>query len=346
MPLRPGQKSEFDIALQDGKSKTEWKLKFQGQPTRDTFSDDVNNLYIRNVGKKVGDFDEQRDWRGGMGNEYFNDDPSGFFDSNAFTLSTNHLLPPLKWRYGTGYRTVYSNFVDSLSFRSLIDTQKYITVAVTTGALTADACWVWIRRRGNPSDLTLELCENNAGDPGTVLKTITVSTTTITDVLSVLYKFDWTGTQALSGATTYHIKLYGGSVSNDANHWDIGVDTGTSLSKISSNGSSWSAPSPTFSTQIRIVEAEVARRWLFYRGDTVSDFYAASIRGTGNSDHYSISGTVATENTSTGLGVITGKPAVVNSIHYFPQGESTVIRRWNGSACPDTTYPVLLAGIV
>lgn len=332
MPLRPGQKSPFDIALQDGKSRKEWMLTLSGEPMRDVMSDDSSNLYIRTVGKKIGDFDEQRSWEGGMGNEYYNEDPSGWFDGSCYTLSKGHLIPPLKWRYGTGYRTVYSNLADSMSFRPLITTSKYITVAVTTGAITADACWVWVRRKGNPSDLTLELCADSAGNPGTVLKTATVSTSTITDVISVFHKFDWTGTESLSGATTYHIKLYGGSVSNEANNWSIGVDESTSLGKVSADGSSWSAAG--FSTQIRVVDADIARRWFFYGEGT--NFYAVSKRDTGNSDHYTInSSAVATENTSTGLGVVTSKPVIANSTHFFAQGEADVIRRWNGSAWRD-----------
>ena len=332
MPLRPGQKSPYDIALQDGRSRKEWMLTLAQPPTRDVMSDDSNNIYIRNVGKKIGDFDEQRDWRGGMGNEYFGDDPSAFFTGSCYSLAKGHLLPPLYWQYGTGYRTVYSNLTANKSWRSLIGSLKYITVAVTTGAITADACWVWIRRRGNPSDLTLELCSDSGGNPNTVLKTVTVSTSTITDVLSVFYKFDWTGTQSLSGATTYHIKLYGGSTSDAANHWDIAVDTATSLSKTSSDGSSWTAAS--FSTQIRVVDADIARRWFLYGDGT--NFYAVSKRDTGNSDHYTIdSSAAATENTSTGLGTVTGKPIILNGTHFFPQGEADVIRRWNGSAWRD-----------
>ena len=325
MPLRPGKKSPFDIALQDGKSRKEWMLKLSSEPVRDVITDDSNNLYIRNAGKKIGDFDEQRDWKGGMGNEFFNEDPSGWFDGSAYTLAKGHLLPPLKWRYATGYRTTYSNFVDSMSFRALLGVQKYITVAVTTGAITADACWVWIRRHGNPSDLTLELCANSAGNPDTVLKTATVSTSTITDIISVLYKFDWTGTQSLSGATTYHIKLYGGTTSNDANHWEIGVDTGTSLSKYSSDGSSWTAAD--YSTQIRIVDAEIARRFFFHNSN--SGLYITSKRDSGNSDFYSVSDVTLTAITSTGLGTVTGRPIYVNGTHFFPQGEADVIRRWN-----------------
>lgn len=342
MPLRPGQNTPYDIALQDGRSRKEWMLTLSGEPVRDTMSDDANNIYVRNVGKKIGDFDEQRDWRGGMGNEYFNNDPSAFFHGSCYSLAKGHLLPPLKWRYATGYRTVYSNVVDSKSWRSLYGGNKYITVAVTTGAITADACWVYIRRRGNPSVLTLELCADSAGNPSTVLKTVTVSTSTITDVLSVFYKFDWAGTQALSAATVYHIKLYGGSTSNETNHWDIAVDTGTSLSKTSSDGSSWTAAS--FSTQIRVVDEEIARTWLFY-GDG-SNFYAVSKRFSGNSDHYTInSSAAATENTSTGLGTISGRPIIINGTHFFPQGESDVIRRWNGSAWRDeaaATYATFL----
>ena len=77
----------------DGRSRSERMLKLASDPIRDVMSDDANNIYIRNVGKKIGDFDEQRDWKGGMGNEYYNNDPSGWFDGTCWTLSKGHLLP-------------------------------------------------------------------------------------------------------------------------------------------------------------------------------------------------------------------------------------------------------------
>ena len=61
-----------------------------------------------------------------------------------------------------------------------------------------------------------------------------------------------------------------------------------------------------------------------------------SKRDSRNSDHYTInSSAVATENTSTGLGTVTNRPIIVNGTHFFPQGESDVIRRWNGSEWRD-----------
>ena len=237
MPLSIGEESEFDICLSDQRTGIEYYFKGLSRPSRRYISDDAQNIYLRAEGKKIGDFDEQRSWQGGRGNEYFSEDSSGFFDSNCWTLG-GFVLLPLKWRFGTVYRTVYSTLADSVSWRSLLtDTSEYVNLPATTGAITADACWLWIRRRGTPSDLTLELCSDTAGEPGSVLKTVTLAATDISDTTAVFHKFDWTTTQALSAATTYHIKVYGGANSDESNHWDVGVDASGSSSTTSGDGS-------------------------------------------------------------------------------------------------------------
>jgi hypothetical protein len=110
---------------------------------------------------------------------------------------------------------------------------------------------------GTPATLTVELCADNSGVPGTVLQTATVTTSTITDVLSVLQAFSVA--QSLTGGTTYWLKVYDTS-SATANHWEIGTDASGS-GKESSNGTTWSA---TTSFYYRVVDGATAPKTAFF----------------------------------------------------------------------------------
>src|SRR3990172_6151744 len=62
------------------------------------------------AGAKFGDWDpsmahiEQRDWSGGRGLLNFVDDPTRFYDGDAWTLSPDHLLSALNWTLTSGYQ--------------------------------------------------------------------------------------------------------------------------------------------------------------------------------------------------------------------------------------------------
>lgn len=356
MPLKPGQKSEFDICLSDGRSGQEWYLKLDGggrAVQRSSFAPESYALDIRQQGKRIGDFDEQRSWRGGRGNEYFSDDPEGYFDSqNAWTM-TGHAFPTLKWHFATGdHRVVNQNMGDDVRFKRLTGATRYIADSFTATAQTADYCLMWIRRRGNPGTLTFELCSDSAGEPDTALQTVTKTTSDVTDLLSVLIKFDWTGTEALTGSTVYHVKVYGASTDNDNNYWEVGVDPDIGTGMVSSDDSTWvdadgtTLTVGTFGLHYRICDADVAGRYLFWTDG--SNFFKVVKKDSGNSIAYKWNETNDDWDTAggtSGLGVVTGRPVYYNGKHYFPQGESTAIRRWDGTttwAADGTNYATFL----
>jgi hypothetical protein len=226
-------------------------------------------------GGKYGDFDanfshlEQRTWHGGRGSENFVDDQTRYFDSKElWSLTPNKLFPAPQWDFAKGIRVVdeYMPVTRNLTWVSLIGSNRFQDISFAASATyNADRAYVFIRRKGTPNSnlLTLEQCADNAGDPGTVNKTVTKTISDITDFISVFQEFDWTTTQAQSSGTTYHIKVYGGSADTSDNCWQIGVDAGVSGGKSSTAGSVWVASGwkPFF----RVVEAPVNRKWLpFY----------------------------------------------------------------------------------
>lgn len=190
MPLRPD--SPFDIKLSSGRETRPYGLVLDegsGALTIGAISQD-DSVYVRNVGKKTGDFDEQRSWKGGRGVEKFNDNAEGFWDSeNAWTLTKNHLTNGILWRFAKGLRKATSNFSNSKSWKGLYGTQRGISVSFTpdeTGAY--DKMQIWVRWRGkgvaskfkSPTNtLTGKLHSDSSGSPGTTLQTVTK---TVTDV--------------------------------------------------------------------------------------------------------------------------------------------------------------------
>lgn len=332
--------SDFHICLSDSRGlRPEWYLQLVGGfkgANLSFLSDDVQNIYVRSVGKVIGDFDEQRDWRGGRGGEYFSDDPAKFFDAqNCWTLMPNRITPSLLPQYATGLRTEETYLPGSgksVSWKALILTQRYIS-SKALGALTAmDKARIWIKRVGNPGTLTLEIRAASGGQPnGTVRKTATVTTATVTDYISTFYAFDWSGTQNITSGD--FIVLYGASTDDAMNHWEVAVDAAASSGFYDDNGSgTWTAAN--FKLYYRIVDADIARKWFFFTNHN-QDFCAVSKRDSGNSDLYTIDSAGAVTSVSAGLGVVYSKPAAfydgTNVGTYFPQG-GTNTRKWTGAS--------------
>ena len=337
MSLKTGQYSPFQICLSDPRGKKrEWYLQlvngFQGVSI-DFLAADSQNIYLQNVGKKTGDFDEQRDWKGGRGGEYVKDDPSKFSDSkDCWTLSTGHVTPTLLAQYATGYRSVTQYMPGSgksLTWKASLGDTRFIS-SKALGALTASSkAWIYIRRIGNPGTATLELRAADTGAPnGAVRKSAIVTTTTITDVLSVFYPFAWSATQNVTSGD--FLVFYGAATDNAQKHWEIGVDESNTGSYNSATGTgTWDTS--TFSLFHRVTDADTDRRWFFFNNYTT--FCMVDKKTSGASQLYTADSVGAvTEVAITSMGTVTGRPVVGNANKtYFPQGESDPIRTWDGA---------------
>jgi hypothetical protein len=286
--LKPGKynPSKPDIELLDYKSKKRYGLKLEGSGALQvgTISQD-DTVHIRNAGKRVGDFDEQRTWKSGRGKENLSDSPEGYWDTvNAWTLTSNHVHQTLLWRFARGLRSCDFFMPDnshSLSWRQLLAGNRYVSKSFTSMGFVADYARVWLWKQGQPGNLTFRLHSNTGGNPGTVLKSVTVTADEVDDFISQLHLLNWTGTETLVAATLYHISVVGSSTDNKNNHWRIGGYADGSAGKISLDGVSWAVDN--FEMYYYIADADIERSFqaffldeAMYLADLKDDLSTAS----------------------------------------------------------------------
>ena len=285
--------STHDIALEG--DNFVWGLKLDGGVrAMQEISQTPSTMLVGGGGRRWGTGDptfteiEQSSWHGGRGGEFFHDDDTKYYDAwHAMTRIPGRLLPGLKWLIAKGFRDEDSNGYGSVSWKQLRGASRYITTKFAASATyDADKANLWIRRRGSPGTLTLELCSDSSGDPDTALKTVTKTVSDVTDVVSVWQEFDWATTQALASATEYHLKIYGASTDNATNHWEVGVDEAGTASKTSSDNTAWTVAS--FSVYYRVVAASTraaaGRRHFFLLNAT--QFFCIDEPASGDSKLY------------------------------------------------------------
>lgn len=197
----------------------------------------------------------QEDWSGGRGNDDFDKDTTRYYDGYRANTMFGKIMHGPQEKYSTGLRSANNNMPGNVSWWSLITgsglylSNKFIPAA----NYTASELWLLIRRRGTPTgDLTIEIRDNNSGVPGSVLQTMTVTTTNMTDTLSEWWVNTISGGQAVTASTTYWIVAYS-SAGDDTNHWEVGVNSAYAYGKQSADGSTWT--NSTVDMYYRVIDA-------------------------------------------------------------------------------------------
>lgn len=274
---------------------------------------------------------EWRDWTGGRGNKSAEDDMSAYYDGIAWTLSPGMIVPAPQWKIATGLRNENRYLPGNMTWKPLLDANKYQSIAFTASAsYNAVHIYAFIRRVGAPGTLTMNLHSDSSGSPGAILKTVTKTISDITDYIDVYEAFSNTSSpQALIIGTNYHISLFGGQSDYGDSHWEIGVDRATPGSKHSLDGINWN--DADWKIYYRVTAANVSNNHVFQSvGSTV---YCTTRPGSGTSSFYSFAnGVFSAAGGTTGLGIVTGRPCLCGNVLYFPQGESTNIRKWDLSS--------------
>ncbi len=205
----------------------------------------------------------QDDFSGGRGQMDFEDDATRFFDSWRANTAGSKVTLGGQETYTTGYRSQEFNLPGKVTWMSVQGARKYMGRRfLTTSAFSAATISVLIRRIGTPTAaLTVELCDDSAVTPGTVLQTATVTTTTITDVLSELHDFTITA-EALLDATNYWVKVYS-TAGDEENHWEVGVNVASVNTKRSTDNTTWTTD--TVDLYFRVRDADTDYVPLFYQ---------------------------------------------------------------------------------
>jgi len=322
--------AKVDFTLSDGRSLGPWNFKLAQTPDIGWLTAEQFSVVLNAEGRRIGDFDEQRDWTGGRNGERFSDDPSRYYDAReAATWIRGHVTQSLQWKIATGYRDANTALDGSKTWQPLLSgAHRYVSRSFVPAAnYTLTKAWLWVRRRGNPPTMTVSIRANSAGDPSaSTLVSKTITTADVTDLPSVLLDVSPTATQAVVSGTTYHIVVDGGA--GDAfNHWEVAVLAGGAASKYSTDGSTWS--SATYSLYYRLTDADSStRRWWFF--DYGSDFYKVSndallYKWNESTDIWEVV-------SGHGLTAVTARPVQANGILFIPQGDSTAIRTYNGTS--------------
>jgi hypothetical protein len=177
----------------------------------------------------------QNDWSGGRGLKMATDDRSRFADAKRLnTRRPGQITLGGLETYTSGHRQVEQHMpgdyevkatVTGLTWRSLTTIYDYAHKVTASATGNRARIYIWLRRRGTPAgSITVELCADNAGNPGTVLKTVTETTDDITDTISQLYEFTFETVQAVTASTVYWVRVRSSEAGTSANCWEVGID--------------------------------------------------------------------------------------------------------------------------
>ena len=271
----PGAKRpSHQISLSDGVQTFGLRLA-DGPRVLEEISLTPSTLHFAGGGGKFGDWEpgishiEQRTWEGGRANDSFVDDPTRYADSKmAWTLTPGKLFPAPNWKFSNGYHTeIVENLPGDLGWRKLYGDYSIISqeIAHSNNWSTYERLYLWVRRVGNPTTLTVRLCVDAGGDPGLEKAAASISAADYRQNELYLVSFDLSGGAALAG-TASHLQIEGVSAwDSAANHWEIGVDADGGTGQYYYSGAYHAA---AFSLYYRLSSAVAERKWRFfeYRG--------------------------------------------------------------------------------
>src|SRR3990167_6600080 len=247
---------------------------------------------------------EQKSWFSGQGRLRYEDDPNGYYDAYAcWTMTDGKLFPMLQWKWGKGFRSADYSMPGDADYQ-VID--RYISIAFTASAsYNLKQVLLWLDWEGSPGTLAYSLHDNNAGVPGTSLKSGTIATTAATRYGPTVLSFS--SVQAVTASTIYHIKIYQAGTAD--HHWKVAVDVDGAGSKTSTNDTDWSAAA--YSLYYRVADTDTKRQLKLF--DFREATYAVSINDDVtasvlyiNGDRFKATSATSASVTDTSSGVSTG----------------------------------------
>lgn len=273
----------------------------------------ASTIHVAGGRSKYGDFGAglaqigQETWIGGRGLLKFNLDPTRFYDSHmAYTMADGKLFPSIQYRFGEGHRDS-DNKMPGAWANSIGHDVKFVSLADNWYAqrFTASASYdaanieIWVKKVGSPSgSLTVALYSDSSGEPGSSLKSDTLSADDADSYISRLEKFSFAA-ESLTASTDYWVVVYDTSGGSTSSHWEVGITTGgADQAKYSDDdGSTWTNTDDQI--LFRVTDADVTQRGYFF--ELRGALYWATSPASGSATKLYINGSrgVVTSATST-----------------------------------------------
>jgi hypothetical protein len=221
----------------------------------------------------------QESWLGGRANLEFDKDNARFLDSFRANTQYGYFSNGPLETYATGIRTTSEELPGSVKFIPIKD-GDYLFFATKRNIVTMTAKYLYLilKRKGTPpADLTITIRSDAAGLPDVVLKTITITTTDITDVVSEYRRMEIPSTYGFTTGTAIWVELTTTSADED-NYWSVGAfDKAASTAKSSADGITWvNAPYEIYFRVTPADDADVQCKQFKYR---YAEYIAMSING-------------------------------------------------------------------
>lgn len=202
-----------------------------------------------------------KDWSGGRGSKSYDEDKTRYFDGHGVQTwqEGRLLLGPLEAYAGQlrgmdqnwHYRDVVSLGAVEWVWNALqTDGQsnyRYLSYLFTaTQSYSAKYIVLKIRKIGTPTGaLTVAVYSNSSGKPGTLLKSVTIAASALTNFIANEYRAAFATTLSITAGTIYHIVVFGAATDDAYNCYQVLCendysDTLTTACK-SADGSTWTA---------------------------------------------------------------------------------------------------------
>jgi hypothetical protein len=203
----------------------------------------------------------QNDWSSGRALKFAIEDRSRFADSKRLNTRRAGIVSlGGQEKYTNGHRQMEQFLPPSatgVTWQALTGSNRFIAYKVTATATgNRKRIYIWLRKRGTPTAaLGVWLLQNNAGDPGTTLKLVSVAVASVDDTISMLYECTFDSVQAVTATTDYWVQVSAGSGDDSTNHWEVGTDASRTQAKTkaSANGSTGWA-NTTYDLYYRLVD--------------------------------------------------------------------------------------------
>lgn len=178
---------------------------------------------------------------GGRANLDHEKDNSKFWDSFRANTQYGYFSSGSLEKYSTGIRLGDMDMPGSVTFLPIKPGANLYFASKRSHSATYTAANLYIiaKRKGTPADLTVQIRSDNGGVPGTPIKTMTLTTADITDVVSQLYKLTIPSNYSATLNAAFWLECHT-TTADEKNYWAIGVyPKASSTAKCSTDGTTW-----------------------------------------------------------------------------------------------------------